>query len=221
MPTNEISHFYDAFMIGCLTGQLLKVTDNLVLLDVGGVGYEIEVADGAQMPLPDSNAGVTLHTHLVVREDAQLLYGFAHESARDLFRNLIRINGVGPKMGLAILSTYSASDLGRCVADDDYRALTKVPGVGKKTAERLLVELRNRQDLLPAEPAGSAAPSPKSMHSAVIDDVEQALVKLGYKPQYASRVVQQVSTDPDIADDTQAMLRAALQHLAQKSEGKI
>ncbi len=214
-------------MIGRLTGQLLKVTENTVLLDVGGVGYEIEVPDGAQMPLSVPTAGgvqaenLVLHTHLVVREDAQLLYGFIQQTERDLFRNLIRINGVGPKMGLAILRTYSASDLARCVSDDDYRALTKVPGVGKKTAERLLVELRNRQDLLPDEPLESAAPSPQRAQRAVIDEVEEALVALGYKPQYASQVVQQVAQDPDITDNTQAMLRAALQFLGQKSEGQV
>lgn len=226
-------------MIGRLTGQLLKVTDNTVLLDVGGVGYEIEVPDGGQMPLaspevsPEALSASTsaarsapagkfvLHTHLVVREDAQLLYGFVTVTERDLFRNLIRINGVGPKMGLAILGTYSAGDLARCVTDDDYRALTKVPGVGKKTAERLLVELRNRQDLLPDEPQESATPSPQRAQRAVVDEVEQALVALGYKPQYATQVVQQVAQDPDTADNTQAMLRAALQFLGQKSEGQV
>ena len=214
-------------MIGRLTGQLLKVTDNVVLLDVGGVGYEIEVPDGGLMPLPDASPDASLsepfvlHTHLVVREDAQLLYGFIQQTERDLFRNLIRINGVGPKMGLAILGTYSSADLARSVADDDYKALTKVPGVGKKTAERLLVELRNRQDLLPDEPAETAASSPQRAQRAVIDEVEQALVALGYKPQYATQVVQQVSQDPDVADNTQAMLRAALQFLGQKSEGSV
>ena len=217
-------------MIGRLTGQLLKVVDNLVLIDIGGVGYEVEVPDGSQMPLPGpmpasdgetlAQSQLVLHTHLVVREDAQLLYGFLRETERDLFRNLIRINGVGPKMGLAILGTYSAGDLARCVLDDDYRALTKVPGVGKKTAERLLVELRNRQELLPRaeEPA---APSQAPSQRSVIDEVEQALVALGYKPQYATQVVQQVAQDPDIGDNTQAMLRAALQYLGQKSEGQV
>ncbi len=209
-------------MIGRLSGQLLSVTGNLVLLDVGGVGYEVEVPDGGQMPLAPASGvpgPLTLHTHLVVREDAQLLYGFIHHAERDLFRNLIRINGVGPKMALAILGTYTAGDLARCVADDDYRALTKVPGVGKKTAERLLVELRNRQDLLPRGVPESRAFTPQSAQRTVIDEVEQALVALGYKPQYATQVVQQVSNDPDSASDTQAMLRAALQYLAQKSEG--
>lgn len=208
-------------MIGRLAGLLLKVSDNVVLLDVGGVGYEVEVPDGRQMPQGASPTGgveTVLHTHLVVREDAQLLYGFLAETERDLFRNLIRINGVGPKMGLAILGTYSANDLARCVIDDDAKRLTKVPGVGKKTAERLLVELRNREDLLPREPVADT-PSPRQLQRTVVDEVEQALVALGYKPQYASQVVAQVAADPEVADDTQVMLRAALQYLAQKSEG--
>lgn len=216
-------------MIGRLTGLVLKVTDNLVLLDVGGVGYEVEVPDGAQigqatpLGLPPSvtetpaAAKLVLHTHLVVREDAQLLYGFVTETERDLFRNLIRINGVGPKMGLAILGTYSANDLALCVVDDDAKRLTKVPGVGKKTAERLLVELRNREDLLPKTPIVEV-PSPRQMQRTVVNEVEQALVALGYKPQYASQVVAQIAADPDIADDTSVMLRAALQYLAQKNE---
>ncbi len=216
-------------MIGRLSGLLLKVADNLVLLDVGGVGYEVEVPDGAQIgqaALPGLDAAaapqaavpsLVLHTHLVVREDAQLLYGFLQETERDLFRNLIRINGVGPKMGLAILSTYSANDLARCVIDDDAKRLTKVPGVGKKTAERLLVELRNREDLLPKEPIVET-PSPRQLQRTVVNEVEQALVALGYKPQYASQVVAQVAADPDIADNTSVMLRAALQYLAQKNE---
>jgi len=208
-------------MIGRLAGLLLKVSDNVVLLDVGGVGYEVEVPDGAQLPqgaTPAAGVELVLHTHLVVREDAQLLYGFLAETERDLFRNLIRINGVGPKMGLAILGTYSANDLARCVLDDDAKRLTQVPGVGKKTAERLLVELRNREDLLPKDPV-TETQSPLQLQRTVVGEVEQALVALGYKPQYATQVVAQVANDPDVADDTQVMLRAALQYLAQKSEG--
>ena len=120
-------------------------------------------------------------------------------------------------MALAILGTYSANDLARCVFDDDAKRLTKVPGVGKKTAERLLVELRNREDLLPREPIADV-PTPRQRQRTVVDEVEQALVALGYKPQYASQVVAQVAADPDVADDTQVMLRTALQYLAQKTE---
>ena len=220
-------------MIGRLTGALLEVVDNVALLSVGGVGYEVEVADGARLledahaagpgladgaSPPDPNAQVTLHTHLVVREDAQLLYGFSVRTERDLFRNLIRINGVGPKMALAILGTYSSVELARRVRDDDAKALTRVPGVGKKTAERLLVELKNRADLLPEDTAEVTVLSPRDNQAAVCDEVEQALVALGYKPQYASQVVQHLASDPDISQNTQTMLRAALQYLAQKTE---
>ena len=232
-------------MIGRLRGQLLQMEDNLVLLEVGGVGYEVEVpagthlaglpaalppaqgSSGAGMPgvegldgigaaVSTTAAEVTLHTHLVVREDAHLLYGFADAATRDLFRVLIRISGVGPKLALALLGALSGADLARCVAGSDVAALTRVPGIGKKTAERLLVELRNRQALLPSAPAVVTPHLP----TAVASEVEQALVALGYKPQYATQVVQQVidSGLPLDKRDTQSMLRAALKHLGAHAE---
>lgn len=208
-------------MIGRLSGRLLNVVDNLVLLDVNGVGYEIEVPNGAvQIAAGDE---LVLHTHLVVREDAQLLYGFTAVAQRDLFRNLIRITGVGPKMALAILGTFGGGELARCVRDDDVAALQRVPGVGKKTAERLLVELRNRAELLPEAdtvtplPADAVGGSAPNGIAAVVAEVEQALIALGYKPQYATQVIAQV-VDTDDSHDTQSLLRAALQYLAQKSE---
>jgi len=215
-------------MIGRLRGRILTIAENMVLLDVAGVGYEVEVPRSDSLPQPPSPSGVrpdasaadlaaeavvVLHVHMVVREDAQLLYGFLSEAERDLFRTLIRINGVGPKMALAILATFGGGELARCVADDNLAALTKVPGVGKKTAERLLVELRNRRELLPAATATiHAVPA-----SGVLGEVEQALVGLGYKPQYATQVVQAVSEDYAGAD-TQTLLRAALQYLAKRTE---
>ncbi|MEM7219215.1 MAG: Holliday junction branch migration protein RuvA [Pseudomonadota bacterium] len=216
-------------MIGRLRGRLLKVLDGQVLLDVNGVGYEIEIPTGAvQAVVPidgaaehDFDGGATrdctLHTHLVVREDAQQLFGFSQEAERDLFRNLIRINGVGPKMALALLSAYAGADLARIVADEDLGALTRVPGVGKKTAERLLMELRNRFELLPTATADIRQIAPRDS----VAEVEQALVALGYKPQHASTVVAEAIADagPGAASaDTQTLLRAALKRLAQKSE---
>ena len=217
-------------MIGRLRGRILTIAENMVLLDVAGVGYEVEVPRSDRLPQPQSPSGihpsdsaadlaveaaVVLHVHMVVREDAQLLYGFLGEAERDLFRTLIRINGVGPKMALAILATFGGGELARCVADDNLAALTKVPGVGKKTAERLLVELRNRQELLP--PATATIHAHAVPASGVFGEVEQALVGLGYKPQYATRVVQAVGEDYAGAD-TQTLLRAALQYLAKKTE---
>ena len=219
-------------MIGRLRGQIVKIAENTVLLDVAGVGYEVEVPRGQSLPQPlaspvtgdpaqdpdlaTAEPALLLHVHMVVREDAQLLYGFLQESERDLFRLLIRINGVGPKMALAILATFVDGELARCVADDNLAALTKVPGVGKKTAERLLVELRNRQELLPAPSVGTAVCA-AAAPGGVIGEVEQALIGLGYKPQYATQVVQAVG-DEHAGADTQTLLRAALQHLAKRTE---
>ena len=205
-------------MIGRLRGRFLSLSDNVVLLDVHGVGYEVEVPAASIDAVP--GADLVLFTHLVVREDAQLLYGFEAAAARDLFRNLIRLSGVGPKMALAILGTFTGLELSRVVRDDDCRALQTVPGVGKKTAERLLVELRTRAELLPAPPpealpAATPAGNPTGQAGA---EVEQALISLGYKPQYASQVVARVTAGDDAPLDAQALLRAALQYLGQQSE---
>jgi len=204
-------------MIGRLRGHLLHVADNTALLEVAGVGYEVEVL-AAALSRHNATEELTLHTHLVVREDAQLLFGFLQKVERDLFRNLIRITGVGPKMAMAILVTFSGGELARCVLQNDLVALTQVPGVGRKTAERLLVELRNRQELLPQDSSPVTTLIPRDVTS----EVEQALVALGYKHQYAHEVVTQLLTSRgwDSADvpDTQSMLRAALQFLGQKSE---
>ena len=221
-------------MIGRLRGRILQIAENRVLLDVAGIGYEVEVPRGETLtPHLRPSAGgdslareqnaqntplTVLHVHMVVREDAQLLYGFLQESERNLFRLLIRINGVGPKMALAILATFVDGELARCVADDNLAALTKVPGVGKKTAERLLVELRNRQELLPVSSVDHEPAAPMALgERGVQGEVEQALIGLGYKPQHASRVVQVVSAQHSGAD-TQTMLRAALQYLAKGTE---
>lgn len=227
-------------MIGRLRGRILKIVENMVLLDVAGIGYEVEVPRAGLLPQqgppsvdsegitraavrdPQPGSGppqeplIVLHVHMVVREDAQLLYGFLQESERNLFRLLIRINGVGPKMALAILATFVDGELARCVEDDNLAALTRVPGVGKKTAERLLVELRNRQELLPV-PTGNAPAAVPMGARGVQGEVEQALIGLGYKPQHASQVVQAISEEHAGAD-TQTLLRAALQYLAKRSE---
>src|SRR5690606_27720965 len=131
-------------MIGRLRGTLAEKQPPFLLLDVNGVGYELEVPMTTLYRLPPVGEALTLHTHLVVREDAQLLYGFAEKRERELFRELIRLNGVGPKLALALMSGLEVDELVRCVQAQDTAALTKIPGVGKKTAERLLVELKDR-----------------------------------------------------------------------------
>ena len=146
-------------MIGRLRGTLAEKQPPHLLLDVGGVGYEVEVPMTTLYRLPAQGEVVTLHTHLVVREDAHLLYGFGEKRERELFRELIRLNGVGPKLALALMSSLEVDELVRCVQAQDTAALVKVPGVGKKTAERLLLELMDRFTAcrtLPAIPPGPA-----------------------------------------------------------------
>lgn len=179
-------------MIGRIRGRLVEKQPSLLLVDVQGVGYEIEVPFSTSFALSELNQDIILHTHLVVREDAQLLYGFSTVKDRDLFRLLIKINGVGPKLALTILSGLDSTQLARCVRDDDAATLVKLPGVGKKTAERLLIELRDKlkdwglpeTDLLGGEDVNL-----EKSASSVIEEAESALIALGYKPQEASKAV--------------------------------
>ena len=170
-----------------------------ILVDVGGVGYELQVPMTTLFQLPQMGAEVSLVTHFVVREDAQLLYGFIDERDRRLFRQLIKVSGVGPKLALTILSGMDSSSFARCVQRDDISSLVALPGVGKKTAERLLVEMRDKlkdwfgggdAELAPASAGGAPAPLANT-----IADAEGALIALGYKPQEASRMVAAVNDD--------------------------
>lgn len=185
-------------MIGRLAGVLLEKQPPHILLDVRGVGYELDAPMSTFYKLPTLGQSVTLHTHMVVREDAQLLYAFAEKRERDLFRELIRLNGVGPKLALALMSGLDTDELIRAVQAQDASALVRVPGVGKKTAERLLIELRDRfkaWETLPGSfkplvgEGGGAAPVSQS------GDAVSALIALGYKPQEASRAVAAVEED--------------------------
>ena len=198
-------------MIGRIQGKLLSKQPPQLLVDVHGVGYEMEAPMSTFYQLPTVGDDVVLHTHMVVREDAQLLYAFASIGERQLFRDLIRINGVGPKLGLTILSGISARDFAQAVQLGDAAALTGLPGVGKKTAERLIVELRDKlgDDIAPLtdDPAAAASVAASQQHSPVSDAVS-ALTALGYKAQEASRMVREV----DAAGlETEAIIRAALQ----------
>jgi len=185
-------------VIGRLRGVLLEKQPPHILLDVQGVGYELDAPMTTFYSLPALGETVTLHTHLVVREDAQLLYGFADKRDREIFRELIRLSGVGPKLALALMSGLSADELVRAVQAQDSRALVRVPGVGKKTAERLLIELRDRfkaWDSLPDSLRGltpQAMPVSPPSHA---NDAVSALIALGYKPQEASRAVAAVEEE--------------------------
>lgn len=203
-------------MIGRLTGIIIHKQPDQILLDVNGVGYEVEVSFNSYCQLPELNQSASVHTHMVVREDAQLLYGFASLEERSLFRLLIKINGVGPKLALAILSGMEASALAACVANQDVATMTKIPGVGKKTAERLVMELRDKmgdwQASMPTAlemasgnvPAVAAAPVVSAQEEA-----ESALINLGYKPVQATKAVAAIiKQSPDISSEE--LIRQAL-----------
>ena len=188
-------------MIGRLTGVLARKEPPSLLLDVNGVGYELDAPMSTFYDLPATGDRVTLYTHLVVREDAHLLYGFSRESQRQLFRNLLKVNGVGPRMALAVLSGLSDEEFVRCVAQEDIARLTKVPGVGRKTAERLIMEMR---DKLPEAAPGPAAADP-------VSEAVSALIALGYKPNEASRAVRAVPAGDLSAEE---IIRQALKGMA-------
>jgi Holliday junction DNA helicase RuvA len=198
-------------MIGRLKGTLLRKEPPALLVDVGGVGYEVEAPMTTFYDLPAVGETVVLHTHLVVREDAHLLYGFAREAQRRLFRELLKVNGVGPRIALAILSGLSDEELARCVASEDIARLTQVPGIGRKTAERLIVELRDKLPS-PAETASvvSAAAGPAAPPDPAAEAVS-ALIALGYKPNEASRVVRNV---PGKGLSVEDIIRQALKGMA-------
>ncbi|MCF6364425.1 MAG: Holliday junction branch migration protein RuvA [Gammaproteobacteria bacterium] len=195
-------------MIGRLKGTLLEKKAPRLLLDVNGIGYEVDAPMTTFYELPEVGSAVILHTHFVVREDAQLLYGFLRESDRSLFRTLIKISGVGPKLALAILSGMSADEFVGCVQGGDSVALTRVPGVGKKTAERLVVEMRDRVKDWQGVSLSPDAVTRAGEHAAdALKDAISALVALGYKPQEASRMVNAVESE-GLASE--AVIRLAL-----------
>lgn len=191
-------------MIGRLRGVILEKKPPVCVVDVQGVGYEIEAPMSTFYHLPEIGQTVELYTHLVVREDAQLLYAFYHLQERLLFRQLIKVNGVGPKLALTILSGIEADQFVQCVQHNNTQALMTLPGVGKKTAERLLIEMRDR---LKDWHNGTAA----SVQSAAQDYVQEAvsaLISLGYKPQEASRLVSRVQGE---YQNSESLIRLALQ----------
>ncbi len=197
-------------MIGHLTGKLIVKQPPWLMLDVHGVGYELEAPMSTFYQLPELQQAVSLHTHMVVREDAQLLYGFATEAERRWFRSLIKVNGVGAKLALGILSSMDAGEFARCVRDKEAARLVKLPGVGKKTAERLIIEMQDRLAEWHNEPIDSVHFShgpAEASNSSVEQEAQHALIALGYKPQEASRMLSLVT---DQAESSEALIRAAL-----------
>lgn len=198
-------------MIGRIRGVLVYKQPPDILVEVGGVGYEIQVPMTTLFQLPELGSEVSLVTHFVVREDAQLLYGFIDEQDRSLFRQLIKVSGVGPKLALTILSGMDSLSFARCVQRDDISSLIALPGVGKKTAERLLVEMRDKLKDWLVQPEGGSVGVALAPVVDIVADAESALVALGYKPQDASRVVAAVNDD-NVADSEQ-LIRLALKSM--------
>ena len=202
-------------MIGRIRGNLVHKQPPDILVEVGGVGYEIQVPMTTLFQLPELGSEVSLVTHFVVREDAQLLYGFIDERDRQLFRQLIRVSGVGPKLALTILSGMDSTSFARCVQRDDITSLVALPGVGKKTAERLLVEMRDKlKDWLGQLDEAATGGVPGVAIAPVADlvaDAESALIALGYKPAEAARVV--AAVNDDAVADSEELIRRALKSM--------
>ncbi|PCJ27799.1 MAG: Holliday junction branch migration protein RuvA [SAR86 cluster bacterium] len=198
-------------MIGRIRGVLVGKNPPEIQIDVSGITYEIQVPMSTAYKLPDIGQELVLHTHFVVREDAQLLYGFFDVKDKTMFRSLIKVNGVGPKMALGILSGMEADDFVRTVRANDINALVKMPGIGKKTAERLLIEMRDR--LGDWDVPNSATTESGSSPSFMSKDAETALISLGYKPQQAAHAIAQVmKNNPDIGD-SEELIRQALKSM--------
>ena len=195
-------------MIGFLRGRIMKKQPPGLTLDVQGVGYELEASMNTFYLLPETGEEVELLTHLIVREDAHLLYGFVTEDERYVFRTLIRVSGVGAKMALAILSGIGAVEFKQCIEAGDTERLTRLPGVGKKTAERLIVEMRDRlSDWQETGLPGKDRAGPRINATEPINEAISALITLGYRPQEASRLVHGVAGD---SMDSETLIRAAL-----------
>ncbi len=201
-------------MIGQIQGTLLEKQPPQLLVNVNGVGYEIDAPMSTFYQLPDVNQTVKLFTHFVVREDAQQLYGFYTREERTLFRTLLKVNGVGPRMALTILSSVSPDEFVRCVLDNDTASLVRLPGIGKKTAERLVIEMRDKlsdwyKNEITAQPTatrGDQGPRHQSLQDAIA-----ALVALGYKPQEANRTVTKIDDGQSSSED---LIRRALREMA-------
>jgi Holliday junction DNA helicase RuvA len=198
-------------MIGRITGILVEKQAPELLIDVNGIGYEVLAPMTAIYNLPEIGQKVTLHTHFVVREDAQQLFAFSDKQQRKLFRALIKVSGVGPKLALSILSGIETDNFVRSVHDEDSAALVRIPGIGKKTAERLVVEMKDRlkewqvaDTDLPLMAAANPAPASQDQW---IQEAEGALIALGYKPTEAAKAISAIKEPVSSAED---LIRFAL-----------
>jgi Holliday junction DNA helicase RuvA len=194
-------------MIGSVRGRIASKTPPQLMVDVGGLGYELEAPMSTFFHLPAVGQEVSLLTHLVVREDAHVLYAFATEGERRLFRSLIKVSGVGPKIALALLSGISVEAFSRCIVNEDITALTKVPGIGRKTAERLVIEMRDRLGD-PVPPSDGTGGTPVPAGASPESEAYGALIALGYRPAEATRLLKAAGPG---THSTEELIRRALQ----------
>lgn len=197
-------------MIGRLTGQLVEKVPPDLMVDVNGVGYELTASMTTFYDLPAVGEKVVLYTHFQVKEDAHSLFAFSSKDERALFRVLVKVNGVGPKMALSVLSSMSSEELIQFVQDSDVSALTRIPGVGKKTAERLIIELRDKLGQAAKKDLFNAPSVLRQVQSDPRQEAEAALIALGYKPQEASRAIAQV---PVTSDSSEQVIKMALKNM--------
>lgn len=194
-------------MISRLRGSVLELHESVAVIDVGGVGYEAEITTGAAATLAAAEGTVELFTHLVSREDGQALFGFANAAERDLFRSLIKVSGVGPKLAITLLSGVSPEQFSTAIADGDIGMLTRVPGIGKKTAARLAMELRDKIPVFAAGPQLAAG-------SQAAADAVQLLIQLGYRDREAADVVRAVLDETGPGAEVEDLVRHALKRMA-------
>jgi len=196
-------------MIGSLRGRLSAKQAPQIVIECSGIGYEVETPMSTFLDLPELGTDLFLYTHLLVREDAQILYGFATEDERLMFRTLLKVNRVGAKLALGILSAMSTNDFRRCVELEDTTSMSKIPGVGKKTAERLIIEMRDRIDT--AAPGGGKS-APLTVEASARNEAVDALIALGYRPKEVHMLISKFDIEDKSAED---IIRLALKQAVQ------
>ena len=200
-------------MIGQIRGKLIEKNPPEILMEVGGITYELQIPMSTLYQLPELGRDVLLHTHFVVREDAQLLYGFYDKGDKAMFRALIRVNGVGPKLALEILSSMDVNEFVRTVRNNDVTTMVNLPGIGKKTAERLIIEMRDRLSEWDTSASSPTSASLGLAEAGIKKDAETALIGLGYKPPQATRAISQVLKDNPEISDNEELIRLSLKSM--------
>ena len=200
-------------MIGQIRGKLIEKNPPEILMAVGGITYEFQIPMSTLYQLPELGRDLLLHTHFVVREDAQLLYGFYDKGDKAMFRALIRVNGVGPKLALGILSSMDVNEFVRTVRNNDVTTMVNLPGIGKKTAERLIIEMRDRLSEWDTSASSPTSASLGLAEAGIKKDAETALIGLGYKPPQATRAISQVLKDNPEISDNEELIRLSLKSM--------